>query len=117
MIFIVRPCHLVGHVTVNKSLSVTDESRFRDLPGGAHSNKGRKKTTLSILASSKEDAKKVFNYISKSVGRAEYQCDIEWLISVTEQLCLRDTIVEATADKLKPRKRKPKKRYKIKAVQ
>ena len=30
--FTIHACHVVGHVTAQKSLSVTGESRFRDLP-------------------------------------------------------------------------------------
>ena len=61
-------------------------------------HKARAKPKLTILASSKETAVKVFRYIGSTVNRAAdlQTCEIEWLISVEDQQSLKHTVLDAT---------------------
>ena len=91
----------------NLVLVQVNEVEDSRVEGGLHVHKARAKPKLTILASSKETAVKVFRYIGSTVNRAAdlQTCEIEWLISVEDQQSLKHTVLDATKRRTRPKKK------------
>ena len=73
--------------------------------GGEFTHRARATPKLTILASSRDVAVKVFKAIGSTVGRNNPTCEVEWLIGKADQESLLATITDATQRRQRPKKK------------